>query len=296
MVGARLLKAPARKCVRALRLFRGALAVPPPPPAPVVPPPPLEDPQWTPFLCNVCGTSNYQPRKRLTREDGHCANCRCYGRLRSMMYAVAARFSPEEIILGRIKPRKEIRGIGCSDWGYVDMLAEKFDYVNTFYDHEPRLDLCNVDWGRWPPGSVDFITCTDVLEHVEPPIQRTFDNMYRLLKPGGVAILTVPTLLEPATREHFPNLYDWRIETDAEKRVLVNRRRDGTLERFDNLCFHGGEGMTLEFRYFSRDGFLQSVTQAGLRVAKIYETSIEAHAIPLGADNIVLVAEKGNLK
>ena len=178
--------------------------------------------------------------------------CQCYGRLRSMMYAVTAHFSPDEIILAPMKPRKDIRGVGCSDWGYTDLLAEKFDYVNTFYDREPQLDLCNVDWSRWPPGSVDFITCTDVLEHVEPPIERAFDNMRRLLKPGGVAILTVPTTLEPATREHFPDLHDWRIETEGEQRVVVNRRRDGTIERFDNLCFHGGEGLTLEFRLFSR--------------------------------------------
>ena len=93
-----------------------------------------------------------------------------------------------------------------------------------------------------------------MLEHVEPPVVRTFENMRRLLKPGGVAILTVPTSLEPATREHFPHLHDWRIETKGEQRIVVNRRHDGTVERFDNLCFHGGEGMTLEFRLFSARG------------------------------------------
>ncbi len=112
-------------------------------------------------------------------------------------------FSPDEIVLARMKPRKDIRGIGCSDWAYTDLLAEKFDYVNTFYDHEPKLDLCNVDWSRWQPHSVDFITCTDVLEHVEPPIERIFENISRLLKPGGVAFITVPTTLEPATRGAF---------------------------------------------------------------------------------------------
>ena len=182
MVGMRMLKKPARSCVRFLRKMTE-----PKPPAD------LEDPQWTPFLCNVCGMSNYLPLRRLSREDGRCTKCGCYGRLRSMMYAVTAHFSPDEIILARMKPRKDIRGIGCSDWGYTKLLAEKFDYVNTFYDREPRLDLCNVDWSRWPPDSVDFITCTDVLEHVEPPVERTFENMRRLLKPGGVLILTVPT-------------------------------------------------------------------------------------------------------
>jgi SAM-dependent methyltransferase len=251
-----------------------------------------EDPEWTAFLCNVCGTSNYLPRRRLVREDGSCSKCQCYGRLRSMMYAVTSRFSPDEAVLARMLPRKEIRGLGCSDWGYTGYLAEKFDYVNTFYDHDPRLDLCSVDWSCWAPGSFDFITCTDVLEHVEPPVGRTLENMYRLLKPGGVAILTAPTTLEPATCEHFPDLYDWRIATEGEKRVLLNRRRNGADERFDDLCFHGGEGLTLEFRRFSRQGLIDGVQQAGLRAATIHETSVEAHAIPLGINNFVLVAQK----
>jgi SAM-dependent methyltransferase len=279
-----MIKKPAKKCLRVIGRIREAMEPSPRPPA--------DDPHWTPFLCNVCGLSNYLPLRRLSREDGHCAKCRCYGRLRAMMYAVTAHFSPEEIILARMKARKDIRGVGCSDWGYTDLLAEKFDYVNTFYDHEPKLDLCDIDWSRWQPGSVDFITCTDVLEHVEPPIEKFFDNIGRLLKPGGAAFLTVPTSLEPDTREHFPHLDDWRIEGEGAKRVLVNRRLDGSIERFDNLCFHGGEGMTLEFRYFSRRGLIESVQQAGLRVAVIYERPIEAHAIPLGPDNFVLVAER----
>ncbi len=249
-------KAPARKCLRAIRRVRQAVR---PPPVPA------ENPQWTHFSCNVCGVSNCQPLQRLTREDGHCANCQCYGRLRSMMYAVTAHFSPQEIVLAKMKPRKDIRGIGCSDWGYASLLAEKFDYVNTFYDHEPQFDLCKVDWSRWPPGSVDFITCTDVLEHVEPPIEEAFENVRRLLKPGGVLFLTVPTTLEPATREHFPHLHQWRIEGDATHRVLVNQRRDGAVERFDDLCFHGGEGLTLEFRYFSRRGLIQSIRRRAPR-------------------------------
>jgi 2-polyprenyl-3-methyl-5-hydroxy-6-metoxy-1,4-benzoquinol methylase len=250
------------------------------------------DPQWTSFLCNVCGKSNCLPRPRLTREDGHCATCKCYGRLRSMMYALTAQFSPDETILARMKPRKDIRGVGCSDWGYTALLAEKFDYVNTFYDESPQLDLCNVDWSRWAAGSIDFITCTDVLEHVEPPVDKAFENMFRLLKPGGVAILTVPASLQPATREHFHDLHDWRIETEGSQRVVVNRRRDGTIDRYDNLCFHGGVGLTLEFRLFSRQGLIGSIERAGLHVANAYDRSIEPYAIPLGEDNFVLVAEK----
>jgi SAM-dependent methyltransferase len=279
-----MLKAPARRCLRLVGKMRKTIG-------PATRP---KDASSTPFRCNVCGTSQCLPRQRVAREDGPCvnANCRCYGRLRAMMYAVTSQFSPRQPILARMVPRKNLRGLGCSDARYAGLLAEKFDYVNTFYDQEPQLDLCNVDWLRWAPESFDFITCTDVFEHVEPPVQRVFDNMYRLLKPGGVAFLTVPTTLDPSNCEHFPVMKDWKIEEQDGRRVLVNRRADGVVERFDDLSFHGGGGMTLEFRVFSRRGLLDNVDRAGFRVAKLYDRSIEAHAIPLAPGNFVLVAEK----
>jgi SAM-dependent methyltransferase len=258
--------------------------------------------QKTSFVCNVCGTSNRIPHEKLGRESGGCVKCGCYGRLRAMMYGVTSQFSPGEPILAAMDPRKDIRGIGCSDWGYMDartgitrgyadLLAKKFDYVNTFYDQDPQLDLCNVDWSRWPSDSIDFITCTDVLEHVEPPVDRAFENMRRLLKPSGVVILTVPCTTRSAN-EHFPNLHSWRIETDGEKRTLINQRRDGVVERYDNLCFHGGVGSTLEFRVFSRQSIINCVEQAGLNIVKIIDESIEPYAIPLQNNNFVLIAER----
>ena len=87
-------------------------------------------------------------------------------------------------------------------------------------------------------------------------------------------------------------MHNWRIETEGEQRIVVNRRRDGTIERFDNLCFHGGEGMTLEFRLFSRQGLIDSLRDAGLRIATIYDKPVEPHAISLGLNNFVLVAER----
>jgi SAM-dependent methyltransferase len=280
MVGISVLRKPAGMCLRFLRRISETTSTVD-----------LGGPSWTPFVCNVCGTSNRLRRGELWREGGRCAKCCCFARLRSMIYAVTARFSPDEVILARMKPRKDIRGLGCSDWGYAKLLAKKFDYVNTFYDRKPRLDLFNVDWSRWLPKSVDFITCTDVLEHIEPPIERSFENMRALLKPGGALILTVPVLLDSGTCEHFPNLNEWKIKKERGRRVVINRRRDGVIERFDNLSFHGGEGLTLEFRRFSRQGVLDSVEKAGFRIATIHDQPIPAHGLTLDPADFVVVAE-----
>jgi hypothetical protein len=43
----------------------------------------------------------------------------------------------------------------------------------------------------------------------------------------------------------------------------VNRRRDGSLEVFENLVFHGGDGSTLEMRVFTEPSLRALLQQAG---------------------------------
>jgi hypothetical protein len=45
--------------------------------------------------------------------------------------------------------------------------------------------------------------------------------------------------------------------------VLVNRRRDGSLEVFENLAFHGGHGSTLEMRLFAETALRSILMDAG---------------------------------
>jgi hypothetical protein len=63
------------------------------------------------------------------------------------------------------------------------------------------------------PNRYDFIT--DVYEHICPPISTAFENAYRLLKPGGVMIFTVP-YVEGKTREHFPNVREFSVQLEGK--------------------------------------------------------------------------------
>ena len=93
---------------------------------------------------------------------------------------------------------------------YAGILADKFDYTNTHYDREPRLDFTEPHPGR--AGAYDFILSADVLEHIAPPVERALDEIHDLLKPYG--FLRRHRLLPPAAtrmREHFPDLYEYRI-------------------------------------------------------------------------------------
>jgi SAM-dependent methyltransferase len=98
---------------------------------------------------------------------------------------------------------KSLRGIGTSDSSqYAPRLAEVFDYRNTFYDREPRFDL-----GKRPDEkeTYDFVLSSDVFEHVAPPREQAFRNVYDMLKPNGVLVFTVPYEIEESA-EHFPKI------------------------------------------------------------------------------------------
>ena len=157
-----------------------------------------------------------------------------------------------------------IQGIGLSDWeGYASRVASIFSYHNTFFHAEPRLDITD------PPtellGTLDFIISTDVFEHVAPPVNRAFEGAFRLLKPGGGLVLTVPFTKDAETVEHFPTLNEFQLLHSHAGYRILNRRRDGTYEMFDHLVFHGGPGETLEMRVFCESDVITHLQRAGFK-------------------------------
>jgi hypothetical protein len=75
--------------------------------------------------------------------------------------------------------------------------------------------------------------------------------------------LTTPYTLDGKTAEHFPELHEYTLAAPGGKTVLVNRRRDGSIETFENLVFHGGHGSTLEVRLFTEDSLRTALLEAG---------------------------------
>ncbi|HEV2773118.1 MAG TPA: methyltransferase domain-containing protein [Thermoleophilaceae bacterium] len=159
--------------------------------------------------------------------------------------------------------RPDLNGLGLSDSPvYAKRLVTKLPgYRNTSYHDNPRLDITD------PPaeldGTLDFLISSEVFEHVAPPAQGAFDNAFRLLRPGGVLVLTVPYVLEGETLERFPHLNRHEVSEFEGRPILINRTREGSWEVFDDLIFHGGEGATLEMRRFARESVLRHMAEAG---------------------------------
>ena len=220
------------------------------------------------FRCNICGGSCAAPMKALEREKPSCRRCGSTVRTRTIVHLLTTELFGRGIALPDLPLRRDLVGIGLSDPpNYAERLAEKLGYANTFFHMEPRLDIAAVPAEF--SARYDFIIASEVFEHVAPPVSRAFVNARRLLKPHGVLIFSVPYSLDPETREHFPELHDYRVVQGGGRWRLENRTSDGRAQIYTDLIFHGGPGSTLEMRLFSRNGLIREFSDAGFAGVRI---------------------------
>ena len=232
---------------------------------------------YSKFRCNICGKNSSARECDLTREQpSHC--CGSTVRQRAIINTLSLELFGESLVLSDFPHSPDIVGIDMSGANiYADRLAMKLGYTNTFLHKPPYLDIINLD-SRWF-GCCDFVISSDVLEHVAPPVGRAFANTLRLLKPGGVFVLTVPYTKTGETIEHFPELHNYHTEKRKDKWVLLNTTADGRTQVFNHLIFHGGEGETLEMRVFSEAGALEELHHAGFTDIRIHNEPCHKHGI-----------------
>lgn len=263
-------------------------------PAPTRRPPEAGETPSVDFLCNVCGKENHRvPLHHVqNREFQSCVHCRSSLRMRAVVHALSVELFGRPLVLPEFPADKTITGLGMSDWeGYATPLAERLAYQNTFYHASPRLDITDIrdeDCARQR-----FLISSDVFEHIPVfLLDQAFRNSRRLLNSDGVFIFTVPYVKEGETVEHFPNLHQFDIREIDGKRVLHNVTRDGQHETFENLVFHGGDGMTLEMRMFSESDLLRNLKDAGYRSTRIYTDRVEEYGILWPMDWAVPIAAR----
>jgi SAM-dependent methyltransferase len=245
------------------------------------------------FTCNICGAPCERPAAGVEREGASCSACGSSMRERALAALVSSEIFGIPMTLPEFPPLKGIRAIGMSDSpGLAARLAEKFDYTNTFYHQSPLFDLTHPDDRDF--GRYDFILSSEVLEHVPPPMEAAFATLARLLKPDGLLLMTTPYRLDGKTEEHFPELYQYTLASPGGRTVLVNRRRDGQVETFENLVFHGGHGSTLELRFFTEQSLRETLTGAGFAALHAASESYPEFGVEhSGTWSLPMAARKG---
>lgn len=241
------------------------------------------------FRCNICGTKSIAPLSAVKhRELASCFYCGSTRRLRSIIAALCQEIFNKKIALPDLNNTKHITGIGLSDADdYAIELSKFFSYQNTFYHKEPKIDITSINRDMY--CTADFITVSDVFEHISPPIDLAFDNLFNILKKNGTCIFSAPYKTNGVTEEHFPDLFDYKIIEKNGKEILVNITRDGKEQIFENLVFHGGIGATLEMRLFSKPSLLKNMETAGFNNIIFHNESIPEFGILIDEDEPSLV-------
>jgi len=222
------------------------------------------------LICNITGNKFDLNDEEKGRELG--IRFGFNSRFRAICYVFCKIFYGECKIMNNLKQNKSLKGIGMSDSGWAQLFEQKFNYVNTFYHTSPFLDIYNTEHLK-NYNNLDFIISSDVFEHINPfpSVQTAFDNLYRMLKCGGHIIFSVP-FTYGEHKEHYTNLYDYKIvKNDNNEYVLHNTTIDNKIEKFNNLCFHGGPGNVLEMRVFSKKSIISFFENSGFTDIVFYE-------------------------
>jgi SAM-dependent methyltransferase len=214
-------------------------------------------------FCLCCGSTFEGSAPE--REGLVCPSCGSISRDRYMTLAVLGAVAA----VSRHNSDPRLRIIGVSDSEVLSQSMRRLfgdQYENHQFHEPPLLDLCAVPASMW--RSADIVTCSDVLEHVPSPASRAFEGLSSLLKPGGVAVLSVPHGLADPHQEHFPPLTETRIDRTQEAQpVYVGVDEVGTSRTFTGLVFHGGAGETLEHRVYNLASFERELLAAGFAQA-----------------------------
>jgi SAM-dependent methyltransferase len=216
----------------------------------------MEDGVWT---CAVCGEFHPHFPADMRREGAQCSQCGSTWRNRATVVALMLGFQWALEPIPDWREDWSRRGVGFDDCPAIfSRLPSRVSYTNTHLGRFPKLDLL------CPPsealGALDFALCAMVMEHVPPPVQRGFDGLAALLRPGGFAVVTVPIFESETTVEYYPGLVEFEILDGP-----VVRWRDDADEWHtdESPDMHEGTGLVLAFRRFSAAGAVLGLERAG---------------------------------
>lgn len=163
------------------------------------------------YTCPCCGvhvrTFTHGGGSFRARDRGYCPRCNAKARHRRIWLFLEQHTNlfTEHLSLLHIAPHYSLarRFVTLSNLAYVSADLEPRPCVNV------QLDVTAV---ALPDNTFDAAICVHVLEHVQHD-GRAMQELYRVLKPGGWALVSVPIRLDQPTYE------DPAITTPEERRA-----------------------------------------------------------------------------
>lgn len=178
--------------------------------------------------------------------------------------------------IGEYATTKKVLDIGCGGQPYASFFPNRIT-VDIAKHRNPDI-LADAQSLPLKEASYEFVLCTEMLEHVEDP-QKVINEIYRVLKEGGVCILT--------TRFVYP-LHD--IPHD------YHRFTKYTLQKmFQTFAYYEVEAETESFSAIA--ALLQRlVFQSKLRLNKPVKLLLLTFAWILDHLNWIIIEEYGDIE
>ena len=135
-----------------------------------------------------------------------------------------------EAFLERCSADIKGRVLEVADSFYTDRYGRQHvtrrDVLHVDPVHEPATFAGDLAVGdNLPSDTFDCFICTQTLQYIYP-LEQAAATMQRILKPGGVLLLTVPGIsqISPYDREHWGE--HWRFTTQSVQRLLQSAFQD----------------------------------------------------------------------
>ncbi|CAN5286330.1 hypothetical protein BH09BAC4_BH09BAC4_13680 [soil metagenome] len=201
--------------------------------------------------CNIC---HYKANK-LSDDPWHlnCICPKCYSTVRHRLLLASLSFLDEFDLKKIIKDKKvlhfapekfleKIIRKNAGSYQTADFFTDGYSYKNIDYN----IDIS--DMKAIDDESFDCVIACDVLEHV-PNHRAGIDEVFRVLKPGGYCIFTVPQ------KDHLKH-------TIEDLSITSPKERERVFGQYDHLRIYG-------------DDFVDMLTSSGFDVTSINEKNFD---------------------
>lgn len=179
------------------------------------------------YQCPVCNNW-YRKFISVNQEESLCPGCGCLPRKRALWVMLKQEIeqTTKRVKVLHFSPTKALSN------RFSDL---KTDYITGDYEgilSENRLDITDLPFQK---NSFDFIICFHILEHIYDD-NKAMEELYRVLKPGGKAIIQVP-FKQGATIEQETSSDEERIRLFGQKDHVRFYGQNDLIEKLNSKGF-----------------------------------------------------------